>query len=188
MKNTLSALGAALALCAMAAPAAAQSGNSSDVSGASVTTSSIAGGVFAPGGAGRTSPAVQGAVESTAFGAFRSLRSGSVTGGGITFSGGGVEAVGAVMNSANPSPAVLAQVTWALNASGAPDKEVNALTNSIQGLLVNPSPKAVTNAINSFNGLVNVSKASFLAEPPSEFQAIYAVLSQIVVAGNAAAR
>ena len=192
MKNILSAFGAALALCATAAPAVAQSGNSSDVSGANVTTSSIVGGVFAPGAKGmsavRSSPAVTGAVTSSALGAFNALRTGSVSGGGISVSGGGVQAVGAVMNSNNPPQAVLSQVTWALAGSGAPANVVNSLTNSLQGLLASPTPVGVTNAISSFNGLVNAAKGSFLANPPQEFQAVYAVLSQIVAAGNAAAR
>ena len=188
----LSACGAALALCVAAAPAVAQSGNSSDVTGASVTSSSIVGGVFSPGAAGgsavRTSPAVTGAVRTSALGAFNSLRGGTVTGGGFTVSGGGVQAVGAIMNSNNPPQAVLSQVTWALAGSGAPANVVNNLTNAIQGMLVTPNPNAVMGAISSFNALVNASKASFLAEPPTEFKAIYAVLSQIVDAGNAAAR
>jgi hypothetical protein len=192
MKTILSAFGAALALCATATPVVAQSGNSSDVSGASVTTSSIVGGVFAPGAAGgaaaRTSPAVQGAVTSSAFGAFNALRGGTISGGGISVSGGAVQAVGAVMNSNNPPQAVLSQVTWALAGSGAPPAVVNALTNSLQGMLVSPSATGVANAISSFNGLVNSAKGSFLSDPPPEFQAIYAVLSQIVAAGNAATR
>jgi hypothetical protein len=90
------------------------------------------------------------------------------------------------MTSNNPSQAVQSQISNALSTSGASPGAVNALTNSIQGLLSNPTPAGISNAVIAFNTLIGGANAAFLANPPAEFQAIFATLSQIVSAGNAA--
>lgn len=194
MRTILKSGAVVAAICLAAAPAVAQSGNASDVTGANITSSAITGGIFTPGGgppaggSNNFSTTVGPAVQSSALALSSSFNSGSVSGGGITVSGPGVNAVGAVMNASNTPPAaVVAQVASALSTSGAPAGVVNALLTSIQGLLIAATPVSLTTAVSAFNALVNDASPGFLANPPQEFQAIFAALSNMVSAGNEAA-
>lgn len=189
----LPALGAIVAmLCLVAVPGLAQTGNASDVTGVNITSSGITGGVFTPAPHTAVNPnastaLVTSAVEAAATSVRSSLESGNITGGGIGISGAGVSAVGVLMASAQSPAAVLAQVSTALSTSGAGAGTVNALASGLTGLLAKPTPAAVTGAVSAFNAFVAQASASFLAHPPTEFQAIYAALSSIVSSGNAAA-
>jgi hypothetical protein len=191
MKRTRACFGAALLACAVAAPAAAQRGNGSDISGANLSSSALAGGLFTPSNGGlaatfNNSSAVQTALLKVSSSLSTMGHTGRASGGGVTVSGGAGQAVGVLM-SANPSTAVRAQVVSALVTSGAPATVRDELMGSVEGLLADPKPENVRRALAAFNGLVNASHANFLGNPPQEFLAIYAVLSQLVTGGNAAA-
>jgi hypothetical protein len=173
--------GVVLALALCAAPTLAQQGNASDVSGANVTSSAIAGGFFtSPASTGPTSGSA-GGLARAAFALSSALGSGTVSGGGVTVSGGGVAAVaGLVLGPSTTPAAARAQIFAALSASGASSGTINGLISPLAGLLMVPTIANVRAAADAFSGFVNDADASFLAHPPPEFQAIYAVLFDLL--------
>jgi hypothetical protein len=180
--------GAALALCLVASPAMAQSGDASDVTGVNVTSSTIAGGFFTPSSGTVSLPGSSaGALSTASAGVRSSLKAGSVTGGGISVSGAGLQTVrDLVTGPVNPSVAIQAQISAALSSSGAPAVVVSGLIDALAGLLQNPTPANVGSAAKTFTSLVNDASGAFLANPPAEFETIYAVLFTLVTAAYSA--
>ncbi len=175
--------GVALALWSAAAPALAQQGNASDITGANVTSSAIASGFFSsPGGFTLTHGSAS-ALSRAAADLSSTLSSGAVSGGGVAVSGSGVAAVASLMGGpSTPSPAIRAQIFAALSASGASSGTINGLIDPLAGLLVSPTIGSLNAAANAFTAFVNDADASFLAHPPAEFQAIYATLFDLLSA------
>ncbi|MDB4905858.1 MAG: hypothetical protein JWO05_642 [Gemmatimonadetes bacterium] len=184
----------AAALLLSASVASAQ-GNGSDITGPSVTQSTIAGGIFAPsaGNVGTTAvpvtPAVSNAIVSTSNSIVATVSGGGtitnpVTGAAIPAAAATV----AVSMMSSASPEIKAQVNNALSTSGASATVINTLMSTLPNLLSNPTPGQVAEALSAFNAVVNTANAGFLANPPPEFSAIFSVLSQIAASGNAAAK
>ena len=131
--------GLMVALCALAAPAAAQTGAVSDFSGAGVSSSAFLGPFAAP--TPNRSPNLtfmNAALGDMAFKLGVSLGAGTVTGGGFTTSGRGVQALGRLMlGSTAPTADTREAVARAFRASGAPQAQVDRLVSALAGLLMN---------------------------------------------------
>jgi hypothetical protein len=180
---------AGLALCFAAAPAAAQRDNASDVTGPNVTSSAIVSGFVTPSPTVSLPAGSAAALAAAASTLAASLNAGSVSGGGLSVSGPGVRSVGVLMTGpTTPSLATQAEVSAALSGGDASAVAVDALENSLAGLINNPTPANVTVAANAFALVVNQSGAAFLARPPEEFEAIYASLYNLVSAAYAGRR
>ena len=199
--------GSAFILCQASLPAQAQKGNQSDVTGASVTTSDIAGGTFAPspaGGRGQvafTSSTDQVIVNQAAVKLLNQLITITLTSSVDSSIPSGTQQNLLSVLTASGSLQANASIgfTSALSSSvqGGPTvKQAQQLVNSLKGLLktnpatANPSSRQVSNvkvnptrlvaAVKAYNDLINASSAQFLNNPPPELLAIRSVLSQLI--------
>ncbi len=142
--QTLVFTGTILGLCMAGGAANAQRGAVSDFSGAGVASSAFIGS-FHPRAAAQARNAAFSAFAVRAF-AFRlgsSLNSGTVAGGGLTTSGFGVQALGQLLSTAEPAPAVRQKIADALRPSGALAPQVDRLLAALTGLLANPAAPAL---------------------------------------------
>ena len=195
--------GSAFILCQASLPAQAQKGNQSDVTGAIVTTSDIAGGTFAPspaGGRGRVafaSNTVQAAVNQAALNVLNQLSINAITSpAGNPIPAGTQQTLLSVLTGPKSVQvnAGSEQITNALSSvQGGPTvNQAQQLVNSLQGLLktnsasgrqvsnVKVNPTRLLAAVKAYNNLINASSAQFLNNPPPELLAIRAVLSQLI--------
>ncbi len=196
--------GSAFILCQASLPALAQKGNQSDVTGAIVTSSEVAGGTFAPSPAGErgrvafTSNTVRAAVNQAALNVLNQLSINAITSlAGNPIPAGTQQTLLSVL-TAPRSVQVNAgsrQITNALSSvQGGPtdNQAAQQLVNSLQGLLKtnSASPRQISNvkvnpaqlmaAVKAYNNLINGSSAQFLNSPPPELLAIRSVLSQLI--------
>lgn len=198
MTKIFTSCAAALLLCASAAGAQHArfaASNGSDASGPSVTSSQIAGGIFtsSSGNVGTVAVPATLAVANAIVSTSNSITT-SVTGGtalvspvtGTTISLAASQVAISVMGSA--STAIKAEVSNALGTSGASVTVINTLMSTLPGLLTNPTPGQVAEALSAFNAVVNTANAAFLSNPPPEFSAIHAVLAQLATSVQAAGK
>lgn len=170
----------AAAVLASTAPAAAQTGNASDVTGP-ITTGSTVANVGAP--------------SLTADGMV-------VTPGMLTFMDAAAFAVASEMSrmqltttAGAPIPAVAQSNVLAVGIGVDPPSllaaalgnsaEAAVLADAMAGLLFSASPEQLGAATDAFNALVMVADQSYLSSPPGEFLAVHAVLHSLI---GAAAR
>jgi hypothetical protein len=193
------ALAAVLLLPALVAPAAAQTGNQSDVTGIPITTSSVVSPVFTVtvGGAVRVitfiTPQIAQSYQQTAARVNAQL-------GSQTFSDGGAPSPGSVQNlvyevtSGGSTSAQAANrlvtVLTADNASPTTVANAEAFVESFRGLLakgIAMDPRffntltatQLANAVAAYNAFIDSSTEAFLASPPAELQTIRGVLLQL---------
>ncbi len=138
--RTLVFTGTILGLCMAGGAANAQRGAVSDFSGAGVASSAFMG-AFHPRAAGqaRNTALSAFAVRAFAFKLGSSLNSGTVAGGGLTTSGFGVQALGQLLSTAEPAPAVRRKIADALRPSGALPAQIDRLLAALTGLLATPA-------------------------------------------------
>ena len=199
--------GSAFILCLASLPAQAQKGNQSDVTGAIVTSSEVAGGTFAPspaGGRGQvafTSNTVQAAVNQAALNVLNQLSINAITspaGNPIPAETQQTLLIVLTASGSVEANAGIGQITNALSSvpGGPTVTEVQQLLNSLQGLLktgpatatkslkqvsnVKVNPTRLLAAVKAYNNLINASSAQFLNNPPPELLAIRSVLSQLI--------
>lgn len=173
-------------------PAKAQVGNQSDVTGAIITTSDIAGGTFTPSSRGRGTKAVfarssvQVAVNRAAANAIAQLKGNSITSlTGAPITPSTQQTLLSVLTSGSGQGNVgISQIANALNSAqgGFTGNQVRQLAASLGGLLANGrvNPAKLAAAVNAYNAVINASSAQFLNNPPPELRAIQSVLSQLV--------
>lgn len=183
-------LTAAVGLLASTA-AQAQTGNGSDVSGPTTTSSSIAGGTFAPSPgtvAANASPAVSAAVQTAGAAVTSQLGAGTLTAttpsGQVVAIPAAVQAAVAAILTGAASPTQVAQMVDALSAAGsAAPQLVEALAGLLQG---DGGTGQLAAAVGIYNQMVANAPPGFLANPPAAFSAVQSVLSTLVVAAGAA--
>ena len=195
--------GTLLGLCLAAGPAAAQSGNVSDFSGAGVANSAFIGPFGGPRTAARAPnlTLMNAALGEMAFKLGASLDAGTVAGGGIATSGRGVQLVGRlVLGPTTPDAGTREALVLAFRPSGASPAQVDRLVSALAGLLMNSatsdaspfaarlpqslSAAAVDEAAAAFHDVVNSASAAYLRNPPEEFQAVYSTLYELLCAEN----
>ncbi len=193
--------GSAFILCQASLPAQAQKGNQSDVTGASVTTSDIAGGTFAPspaGGRGQvafTRSTDQAIVNQAAVKVLNRLITITLTSAvDNPIPSGTQQNLLSVLTASRSVQVNARQITNTLSSvQGGPTvNQAQQLVNSLQGLLktnsasrrqvsnVKVNPTQLVAAVKAYNNLINASSAQFLNNPPPELLAIRAVLSQLI--------
>jgi hypothetical protein len=182
--NFATALVIAIVVPSFAGAQGNPTGNTSDVSGASVTGGDVAGGVFAPSSAGGTTPALASATAQAAVvAASATVNTALVAGSLVSVSGAAISPAAQALilavisgNAVATGPA--ADLTRELSAAGGPASAMlPGLLESLAGLATSPSQLAP--AIGSYNGFVNAASAQFLANPPQAFIAVQAVLAQL---------
>lgn len=193
------ALGSSLLLSGTL-PAQAQVGNQSDVTGAMITTSDIAGGAFAPSVGGGTvtaftSPGIAAAVNQAAASLNAQVSQGTLpvaaTSGPTTSIPATVlQALQSVLTGAGDVAVALSSIESALaNAPGAPSTTlVRNLLSSLQGLTAGGtvSPAQLVATVEAYNALIDASSGEFLGNPQPELLAIQSALSTLVNASLAA--
>jgi hypothetical protein len=174
---------------AMVLPSAARSqgnptGNTSDVSGPSVTGGEVAGGAFSPSSPSGTTSAIatassQAAVVAATATITAALGSGSL----VSMSGAPISAeaqglVLGVITGTSVTTGQAADLARALSAAGGPAATIlPALLAGLSGLASSPSQLAP--AIGNYNQFVKAASGEFLTSPPQAFLAVQAVLSQL---------
>lgn len=82
------------------------------------------------------------------------------------------------------APAVRSEVVRGLTDAGAPLAEASALADAMAGILSQPRPEQLAESVDRFNRLVMAAPDRFLADPPSQFLAIHAVLARLLGVGT----
>jgi hypothetical protein len=160
MKNSLRTLGAAAALLCIASASAAAQNNSDQIS-IGVSTAAV-GGAYSPNNAGNNTVTQ---VNAGSVGAeVRALNA----------AGGENAVVGGVIGGG--SSAVLG---GQLTGGGAPAAQTGALMSALGNLGANPSPAALSAAIQAFNALVAAVPQGMVANPPPALAAIRQALISI---------
>lgn len=181
-------LGGAMTLVAPARAQISPTGNASDVTGPIGTTGDIVGGAFTPAPgtvAAEASPAVAAAVNAAGTAVIAALTGGTLT--ATTPSGQTVvipAAAQATVLAALTGSAVSAELAAALDASGS--GAAGELAQALVGLLSSPATGQLAEAIGFFNAVVGDANSAYLANPPAEFVAVYAVLVTLTAAAQAA--
>ncbi len=71
-----------------------------------------------------------------------------------------------------------------LTDAGASARQTSALLASLSGILANPKSKQLAESVDRFNDLVAAAPEDLLANPPTYFLAIHAVLSRLLGTGS----
>ena len=172
-------LGTLLLLLGFALPVQAQSGNLSDITGAIVTTSDIAGGAFYPRDDGEEAP-------------------------GLAYADPNAEvAVNNALFDATPQLQAILGVESATDITGPSADQtqtlINSLANTAKGVSVSQaerlvlvlvsiwrsqsvSPAQLLEAVAAFNDIVSTADDEYILNPPTLFQQIRAVLNPLVLA------
>lgn len=202
---TAVAAGVVGALPPVVSSLAAQEGNQSEVSGATTSSSTAASGAFTPpastaagnlqgqgpqgGSPGAATPGAVNvpALTSTASAVQGQLATGSFSGVGpgaavVSLPSGAQGAVAAVMSGEAPPSVLEAALGSGATAAGSAE-----LAAAVHGLLANPTPARLGDALRAFNEIVASSDPAFLMEPTPEFVAIRGVLDRMAGALSAAA-
>jgi hypothetical protein len=181
---TRASIATAAALALLLAAPALEAQTSTDgqhgVTGPPTTTGDIAGGAFSPG----TDPVVATPAIAAAIGEAATAVTADLTAGTATDATGNpipVEAQTAVLWAMQGDAASLAAVVDAIGVA-----EAAALAESLDGLLSNPQPGQLAQAVSDFNSVIDAASADFLANPPAEFLAVHAALDALTTAGIAA--
>lgn len=173
MKSILRVV-AALAMVGTASAVYAQTSNGSDVTGHAA--GSLPGGAFIPMGA----PGVGNArlvINNTGL----AFSNGMPTDTSVHVAFAAEKAIGGLISTGSPS--LVAEVSGALTAGGAPAGAANTLTQALANLAGTSNDgarAAIVAAVNAYNALVAAAPVSFLRNPPADFLAIQAALTQIV--------
>ena len=172
-------LGTALCLLFSALPAQAQSGNLSDVTGAIVTTSDVAGGAYYPqaeGGAATglayADPTAQTAVNNALFNVSPQLQA-------VLGVASATDLTGPSANQAQTLINTLSNPAKGVSVSQA-ERLVLALVDIWQAQSV--SPAQLLEAVNAFNNIVDTADDDYILNPPTLFQQIRAVLNPLALA------
>jgi len=185
-----------------ASTAQAQRGNASDVTGVNITGSTTSGGAFVPAGTVlvpipgipslpgvtdvvvRLAPSLATVVQALVNGEARSANGALIPKeAGILAAQLGVAQKGSAVSSICCS--ALGQAL--MSGVGAPAAPiVEQFLNAFGGVLLIPTPAAVSAAVAAWNALVNGAEGEYLARPPAEFQAVQALLLGVVMATNGA--
>ena len=172
-------LGTALLLLFSALPASAQSGNLSDVTGAIVTTSDIAGGSYYPledgeaiSGLAYADPAAEVAVNNALFNVTPQLQAILGLDSATDLDGPSAEQAQTLINN-------LANEANGVSISQA-ERLVLALVDIWQAQSV--SPAQLLEATAAFNDIVSTADNGYILNPPTPFQQIRAVLNPLVIA------
>ncbi len=159
MKTSLRTLGAAAALvCVAAATASAQ--NNSDQISIGVSTA-VVGGAYTPNNGGN-----QTVVQVTAGSVGSETRA-------LSNAGGTNAQVGAALSGNG------AALSASLTGAGAPAAQTNALISALGNLGSNPSPAALSSAIQAYNALVAAVPQGMVANPPPALLSARAALLAI---------
>lgn len=199
MLRTFGSLVRAVALALLVSPLSlvAQTGNGSDVTGPATTGSTTAGGAFVPsptaptpvpippaGGVPGLSIVVPAQVAPlvTALTTAGPLPVGSVPGLILVTISPEVGSL-VVQLAANTSPTAAAQITTSLSqqlsvgANASVSAAINTLLANMGGVLANPTPANIAQAVNALNQLVSGAPAGYLASPPPALQATLLLLN-----------
>ena len=171
--------GTALLLLSAVLPVQAQSGNLSDVTGAIVTTSDVAGGAYYPQGEGEeitglayVDPAVEVAVNNALFNVTPQLQDILEVDSPTDLTGPSADQTQRLINSlANPAKGV--SVSQA-------EQLVGVLVRIWQSQSV--SPDQLLAVVAAFNDIVRTADDDYILNPPTRFQQIRAVLNPLVLA------
>ena len=180
---------AVVVVLALASQAGAQRGSASDISGASVTSSTVVRGAYVPGGSADPAATVSAPVDPAALARIRSASTAldnqvnaralsgidgtslpaevqllvlGVLKSAATGAGLSVEALRAALGAAVPGQPALA----------------GAVVDRLVQMGPEPTPLLVLQAANALNAFVDVALPSFLATPPAEFVAVHAVVTR----------
>lgn len=179
---------------AVSAPAQAQVGVQSDITGAIITTSDIVGG-FGGGGVRQflsfRSSRIQAAVNDAAVVINQRLAAGTlpvVARGNVTATaipGSVQQSFLVVLTSTGNVNASATQITNALVSAGASSTLAQNLVANLVGLTGGTvSPAQLTALVNAYNALINASGYDFLNEPPEELRAIQSILAILLNAAT----
>ena len=191
-------------------PAKAQTGNQSDISGASVTSSSITSGAFTPQYSSNGGSGGGGSFSEIKFAAPSAVANVNKAAGAVS-SQLGLGKVPVIATNISPNTVISAAVQQVLQSVltktgsvGANSKQiVNALTNTpgattttlaqklvsnLKGLTAGGkvSPTQLVAAIKSYNDVIDTTSNGVLSDPPQELLAIQSVLATLVNAASAA--
>jgi len=159
MKSSLRTLAAAAALvCVASASAAAQ--NNSDAISIGVS-SAVVGGAYTPNNGGNQT------IVQVNAGSVRAEIS------ALTNAGGTNAQVGAAISGNG------AALSTSLTSSGAPAAQTGALMTALANLGANPSPAALSAAIQAYNALVAAVPQGMVANPPPALMSVRAALVSI---------
>lgn len=193
--------GAVLMLCQTSLPAQAQTGNQSDVTGAIVTTSDIAGGTFAHSTVGRSGRVVftrstdQAIVNQSAAKVLNQLNIITLTSpAGNPIPSETQQNLLSVLTGSGPLQATASSgLTNALSSvQGGPTvDEAQQLVSNLHGLLTGGlkqrevryakvNPTRLVAAVKAYNHLIDTSSAEFLNNPPPQLLAIQSLLLQLI--------
>lgn len=169
--------------------AGAQRGSASDISGPSVTSSTVVRGAYVPGGrlepvpvsAANADPAAVARIRNASLALDNQVNAGALTGldgsalpadaqllvlgvlkSGTTGAGLSVDALRTILARATPGQAALA----------------NTLVDRLVQMGPEPTPLLVLRAATALNDFVDAALPSFLASPPPEFVALHAIVTR----------
>ena len=174
---------------------AAQSRSASDVTGGSVTSGALLGGSFVPGvglrpvpvGANQFDPAAADRIRGAAAALENQVNRGELVGpSGESIEPAAQLAVLGVLKSASTGAGLSVQALRDILARGVPGSPplALALVDAFVNMGPTPSPVLVSTASRALNAYVALAEAAFLAAPPPEFVAVFAVVQRYVGAAT----
>lgn len=195
IRRRLVPVAGAVALAVFTSPALAQRGSASDISGPSITGSTVVRGAYVPGG--RLEPVPVGATQFDPS-ALARIRSAStaldnqVAARSLTGLDGGTIAADAqllvlgVLKSGTTGAGLSVDALRATLALAVPGRVALAhtLVDRLVQMGAEPTPLLVLNAAVALNAFINEALPSFLASPPPEFVAVHAIVSRYTVAAT----
>ena len=195
MRLTASAIILLLAVAPRAL--AAQSRSASDISGGTVTSAAVLGGSYVPGiglrpvpvGANQFDPNALERIRAASTALENQVNRGELTGpGGEAIEPAAQLAVLGVLKSATTGAGLSVEALRDILGAGVPNDPV--LAAQLLGALVDmgptPSPVLVAAASRALNAYVAAAEPAFLAAPPGEFAAAFAIINRYVAAATQA--
>ena len=184
-----------LALALLAPCTQAQRGSASDISGPSITGSTVVRGAYVPGGrleavpvgAAQFDPAALARIRSASTALDDQIAARALTGlDGGTVSADAQLLVLGVLKSSTTGAGLSVDALRALLASGVPGRAAlaNALVDRLVQMGPEPTPLLVLQASIAMNAYINEALPSFLAAPPAELIAVHAVVSRYTQAAT----
>ena len=194
----MNCLRVAFAIAAVPALLSAQTRSASDVTGGSVTSAALLGGSFVPGfglrpvpvGANLYDPNALDRIRGAAAALENQVNRGELSGpAGEAIAPGIQLAVLGVLKSGTTGAGLSVNAVRDILARGVPRDAALAqlLLNAMIDMGPTPSPMQVSGATRALNAYVAAADATFLAAPPGEFVAAFAIVQRYSAAATQAA-
>ena len=185
----LTLVAGAVALAIFSVRAQAQRGSASDISGPSVTGSTVVRGAYVPGGrlepvpvgATQYDPAALARIRNASTALDNQVAARSLTG----LDGGTIPAdaqllVLGVLKSSTTGAGLSVDALRSILLPGVPGRAelANTLVDRLVQMGAEPTPLLVLQASIALNAYIDAALPSFLASPPAEFVAVHAIVSR----------